>query len=117
MLPAGAGATIEGMRLNGADGENEIGPRIYADRVVLRDNEITNHHTGICIHIDRYYSNPAPRDVLIERNGSTSAGSSPRPTTTTASTSPRRATRSSATTGSTTTPTAASSSTRQPRAR
>ena len=68
VLPGGAGSTIEGLKLNGAGGKNEIGPRIYADGVVLRDNEITNDHTGICVQVSRYYSDPAPRGVVIERN-------------------------------------------------
>ena len=68
MLPAGAGSTIEGMQLDGAGGASDIGPRIYADGVVLRDNEITNEHTSICVHITAYYSNPPPQGVVIERN-------------------------------------------------
>jgi nitrous oxidase accessory protein NosD len=68
VLRGAAGAVIEGMKLDGAGGSNQIGPRIYADRVVLRDNEITNQHTGICVMLGQYYSNPAPRGVVIERN-------------------------------------------------
>jgi hypothetical protein len=68
VLPGGSRATIEGMRLDGQGGTNNIGPRIYADHVVLRDNEITNDHTGICVLITNYYSGPAPHDVVIERN-------------------------------------------------
>jgi parallel beta-helix repeat protein len=68
VLPAGAGSTIQGLRLNGASGDNQIGPRIYADDVTLRDNEITNDHTSICVSVARYYSSPPPRGVVIERN-------------------------------------------------
>jgi hypothetical protein len=68
VLPGGARSTIEGMRLDGQGGTNNIGPRIYADGVVLRDNEITNDHTGICVLITNYYSGPAPHGVVIERN-------------------------------------------------
>jgi hypothetical protein len=53
------------MKLNGA---GEIGPRIYADDAVLRDNEITNQHTEICVHVGSWYSDPAPQGVVIERN-------------------------------------------------
>ena len=35
---------------------------------MLRDNEITNGHTSICVQVARYYSDPAPRGVVIERN-------------------------------------------------
>jgi hypothetical protein len=66
--PSGHHSTIEGMKLDGRGGESGIGPRIYADGFVLRDNEITNHHTSICVHVSRYYSNPAPAGVVIERN-------------------------------------------------
>jgi hypothetical protein len=66
--PAGAGSTIEGMRLDGAGGTSDIGPRIYADGLVLRNNEITNGHTDICVSISAYFSNPPPRGVVVDRN-------------------------------------------------
>jgi parallel beta-helix repeat protein len=66
--PSGDGSMIKGMRLNGAGGKNEIGPRIYADRVVLRDNTITNQHRGICVHVGSWYERPPPRAVVIEGN-------------------------------------------------
>ena len=68
VLPGGAGAAIVGLHLNGAGGKNQIGPRIYADRVLLRNNTITNHHTGICVVINSFYSRPAPRGVMIRGN-------------------------------------------------
>jgi parallel beta-helix repeat protein len=68
VLPRGAGSRIEGLKLNGAGGDNQIGPRIYADDVTLRDNEITNDHTSICVLVGRYYSEARPRGVVIERN-------------------------------------------------
>jgi Right handed beta helix region len=66
--PGGAGSTIEGMKLDGAGGASNIGPRIYANAVVLRDNDITNDHTAICVELGSYYSNPPPQGVVIERN-------------------------------------------------
>ena len=66
--PAGHDSTIEGMKLNGAGGTSNIGPRIYADGVTLRDNEITNNHTSICVQVGSWYDGPAPRGVVIERN-------------------------------------------------
>jgi parallel beta-helix repeat protein len=66
--PGGAGTTIEGLTLNGASGASEISPRIYADQVTLRDNEITNDHESICVSIGRWYSRPPPTGVVIERN-------------------------------------------------
>ena len=68
MKPAGHDSTIEGMKLNGAGGTSNIGPRIYADGVTLRDNEITNSHTSICVQVGSWYDGPAPRGVVIERN-------------------------------------------------
>ena len=68
VLPGGAGSTVQGLRLNGASGASQIGPRIYADDVTVRGNEITNDHTSICVSVGPYYSNPPPRGVVIERN-------------------------------------------------
>jgi parallel beta-helix repeat protein len=36
--------------------------------VTLRDNEITNDHTSICVSIGSWYSRPPPRGVVVERN-------------------------------------------------
>jgi hypothetical protein len=66
--PAGHDSTIEGLKLNGAGGTSNIGPRIYADGVTLRDNEITNDHTSICVQVGSWYDGPAPQGVVIERN-------------------------------------------------
>ena len=63
--PAGHDLTIEGMKLHGGAA---IGPKIYADRTVLRDNEITNEHTSTCVHVGSWYEEPAPQGVVIERN-------------------------------------------------
>ena len=68
VLPGGVGSAILGLRLNGAGGKHEIGPRIYADNVLLRGNVITNHHQGICVQLSSYFSQPAPRGVQINRN-------------------------------------------------
>jgi parallel beta-helix repeat protein len=77
--PSGAGSTIQGMTLDGRGGDSRIGPRIYADRVTLRNNEITNHHTSICVQIGSWYDGPPPRGVVIERNRIHDCGE--RPTT------------------------------------
>jgi parallel beta-helix repeat protein len=66
--PSGHHSTIRGMKLDGRGGETPIGPKIYANGVVLRGNEITNAHTSICVQIARYYDDPAPRGVVIQRN-------------------------------------------------
>jgi hypothetical protein len=68
VLPDGVGAVIEDLTLNGSDGTSSIGPRIYADGVVLRGNDITNEHTGICVQVSRYFDQPPPTGVVIERN-------------------------------------------------
>jgi parallel beta-helix repeat protein len=66
--PSARGSAILGMTLSGRGGESSIGPKIYADRVVLRGNVITNGHTSTCVHVSRFYSDPAPRGVVIKRN-------------------------------------------------
>lgn len=68
IVPPGSGSTIAGMRLNGKGGESDIGPKIYADNVVIRNNRITNRHSDICILVARFYSRPAPRNVVIAHN-------------------------------------------------
>ncbi len=66
---AGAdGAVVENLLLDGRNPDDLLGPLIYADRVVLRGNEITNDNTAICVHIDDYPGESAPRGVLIENN-------------------------------------------------
>lgn len=62
------GAVVEGLVLDGRNPGNLLGPLIYADGVTLRDNEITNQHTAICVHIDAYPGEPPPRAVVIEDN-------------------------------------------------
>ena len=69
LLPGAHHSVIEGLTLDASSSpDNQSGPKIYASNVVLRDNEITNRHTGICIIVGAYYSDPAPGDILIERN-------------------------------------------------
>ena len=68
-LNAGAdGAVVENLLLDGRNPDDLLGPLIYADQVVLRGNEITNHNTAICVLLDDYPGESAPRGVLIENN-------------------------------------------------
>jgi Right handed beta helix region len=62
-----SGAVVEDLLLEGPRADI-FSPLIYADRTVLRNNEITNHHSSNCVHLATYYDAPAPRDVLIEGN-------------------------------------------------
>jgi parallel beta-helix repeat protein len=62
--PPAAGSTLKHLRLV----SDQFSPLIYASRVVLSRNEITNRHTSICVLIDRYPGRNAPRRVRIERN-------------------------------------------------
>ena len=62
------GTVIEGLSLDGRNPENLHGPLIYADNVVLRGNDITNDHMGICVAVAREYDEPVPRNVVIEGN-------------------------------------------------
>jgi parallel beta-helix repeat protein len=63
-----SGATLEGLILDGRNPNDEFSPLIYADRTVLRGNDISDSHTSNCVHLSTYYDEPAPRDVLIEGN-------------------------------------------------
>ncbi len=61
-------SVIKNLTLDGRADPAFLSPLIYADRAVLRNNEITNGHTDICVHIDSYYEDPPPEGVLIEGN-------------------------------------------------
>jgi parallel beta-helix repeat protein len=62
------GTTVENLLLNGVNDFEGFSPLIYADSVILRDNEITNEQTTNCVHLSSYYDEPAPANVLIEGN-------------------------------------------------
>jgi parallel beta-helix repeat protein len=62
------GTMVENLLLNGVNALDGFSPLIYADGIVLRDNEITNEQTTNCVHLSRYYDAPAPANVLIEGN-------------------------------------------------
>jgi parallel beta-helix repeat protein len=62
------GSVIKNLTLDGRSDPPALSPLIYADGTVLRNNEITNGHTDICIHLDSYYDDPPPVGVLIEDN-------------------------------------------------
>jgi parallel beta-helix repeat protein len=72
-----AGTVIENLKLDGRNPDNLFNPMIYADRVVLRNNEITNNHTTNCVHLAPYYDDPAPRGVVIEGNDIHDCGTLP----------------------------------------
>ncbi len=61
------GATLEGLMLDGRNPEG-LSPLIHASGAVVRDNEITNFHTHICIAVDRYPGAETPTGVVIENN-------------------------------------------------
>jgi parallel beta-helix repeat protein len=67
VLPGARGSTIKGLNLDGV-GSKGGSPKIYASRVVLDGNRITNEHTAICVLVTAFYERPAPRHVVIERN-------------------------------------------------
>lgn len=62
------GAVAENLSLDGRNDDGLQGPLIYADDVVLRGNEITNHHQGICVSVTSYKDLGPTRGVLIEDN-------------------------------------------------
>jgi Right handed beta helix region len=67
-LPSAAGSAIVGLSLDSSSGNHRIGPRIYADRFVLRDNDITSRRRGICVHVTNYFDKPGPSHVRIIGN-------------------------------------------------
>lgn len=47
----GDGVTISDLDIDGRNPTNLPSPTISADDVILRDNDITNHHTAICVSL------------------------------------------------------------------
>ncbi|MFI5121851.1 MAG: right-handed parallel beta-helix repeat-containing protein, partial [Vicinamibacteria bacterium] len=72
-----SGATLENLVLDGRNSTSDLSPLIYASGAVVRNNEITNHNTAICLHLDRYPGAPVPTDVLIDGNRIHNCGSLP----------------------------------------
>lgn len=62
--PMATGATLEKLRLV----SDQFSPLIYASQAVITGNEITIHHTAICLHVDRYPGTPVPTGIVIEDN-------------------------------------------------
>ncbi len=72
------GTVVEDLFLDGRNWPDQnLGPLIYADDVVIRGNEITNYHTTNCIHLAHYYDEPAPNHVVIENNNIHDCGQLP----------------------------------------
>lgn len=61
-------SAIKNLTLDGRSDQRFLSPLIYADRAVLRNNEITNGNTAICVHIDSYNDRPPPHGVVIDAN-------------------------------------------------
>ena len=59
--------TIESLNLDGRDAGDLPSPSVYGDDVVFRDNDITDHHTGICFLLGSNDYGRAKR-TTIERN-------------------------------------------------
>ncbi|MCB0875108.1 MAG: right-handed parallel beta-helix repeat-containing protein [Solirubrobacterales bacterium] len=62
------GSVAENMNLDGRNSDGLLGPLIYADDVILRGNDITNHHESICVAVSSYKNEGPTRGVLIEDN-------------------------------------------------
>lgn len=62
--PVATGAALKKLRLV----SNQFSPLVYASHAVISDNVITNHHTEICLHIDRYPRTPIPKGIVIQGN-------------------------------------------------
>jgi parallel beta-helix repeat protein len=71
-LSVGDGANdvvVAGLVLNGRN-SNRASPIVNGDRVTLRDNEITNEHTAICVLLGPGFESAPERalDPVVERN-------------------------------------------------
>ena len=60
--------TIENVVLNGRTSGQRVSPSIEGDRAVLRNNEITNDNTAICIHVGSSLGYGVAYDVVIDGN-------------------------------------------------
>lgn len=63
-----SGTIVENLNLNGINRVDGFSPLVYADDVIIRNNDISNERTTNCVHLARYYDAPAPDGVLIEGN-------------------------------------------------
>jgi parallel beta-helix repeat protein len=59
--------TVESLDLDGRDASNLPSPSVYGDDVIFRDNDVTDHHTGICFLLGSDQYGRAKR-TTIERN-------------------------------------------------
>jgi parallel beta-helix repeat protein len=59
--------TVESLDLDGRDASGLPSPSVYGDDVVFRDNDVTDHHTGICFLLGSSSYGRAKR-TTIERN-------------------------------------------------
>jgi parallel beta-helix repeat protein len=66
--PSATEVHVRDLNLNGRNLHDALGPLIYADSAVLRNNDITNHHTAICVHVTTYPGSADPRGVVIQHN-------------------------------------------------
>ena len=66
--PSARGAALVGLRLSGRNAKHDLSPLIYAHRVQLRDNVITNNQAGICVLINDFPGSSIPRRVVIAGN-------------------------------------------------
>jgi parallel beta-helix repeat protein len=64
LSPSATGAEVYRLRLV----SDIFSPLVYASRAVIANNDITNHHTDICVHVDRYPGTKIPSGVVISEN-------------------------------------------------
>ena len=60
--------TVEGLDLDGRNRRRQPSPTVNADDVVIRGNDITNHHTTICVSLGTRGTYGRARRTLIEDN-------------------------------------------------
>ena len=67
---------VQGLDLNGRNGDKLPSPSVYGDGVVFRDNDVTNDHTTICFILGSDQFGRA-RGTVIERNRIHNCGEMP----------------------------------------
>ncbi len=73
----GDGVTISDLNLNGRNPTLLPSPTINADDVVLRDNDITNDHTAICVSLGSAHTWGRAHRTLVEGNAIHDCGALP----------------------------------------
>ncbi len=65
---AATDVVIENLVLNGRTSGSRVSPDVLGDRAILRNNDITNDNTAICLHIGSNAGYGIAHDVVVDSN-------------------------------------------------